>query len=69
MSIQDQHELAVTRQKLAWLEQQYEAAKRKPEERARAHQWTLRSLKQMINQMKEEIARFESRTHTPVQGP
>jgi len=69
VSIQDQHELAVTRQKLAWLEQQYEAAKRKPEEGVRAHQWTLRSLKQMINQMKEEIARFESRTHTPAQGP
>ena len=68
MSIQDQHELAVTRQKLAWLEQQYEAAKRKSEEGVRAHQWTLRSLKQMINQMKEEIARFESRTHTPAQG-
>jgi ABC-type Zn uptake system ZnuABC Zn-binding protein ZnuA len=68
MSIQDQHEFPVTHQKLAWLEQQYEASKRKPQESVRAHQWTLRSLKQMINQMKEEIARCEGHTRTPAQG-
>jgi hypothetical protein len=65
MSIKDQHELATTREKLAWLEKQYEAARRKPAENVRAHEWTLRSLKQMINQMKEEIARFESRSQAP----
>jgi hypothetical protein len=69
MSIKDQHELAVTREKLTWLEHQYEAAKGKPDENVRAQEWTLRSLKQMINQMKEEIARFQSRTQTPARKP
>lgn len=69
MSIKDRHELAVTREKLTWLEQQYETAKSEPEENVRAQEWTLRSLKQMINQMKEEITRFESRTQTPARKP
>ena len=59
MSIQNQREQAVTREKLRWLEEQVTALKGKPAEDPHVRELTLRSLKKMINQMKEEIVRFE----------
>jgi hypothetical protein len=65
MSIKDQDELTITRQKLSWLEQEYEAAKLRLSEDSPVREWTLRSLKQTINQLKEEIVRFESHADRP----
>jgi hypothetical protein len=60
MSIDSRKQLEATRQKLAWLEREYASAKLQPTANAQVHELTLRSLKRMINQMKEEITRFES---------
>jgi hypothetical protein len=46
--------LKLLEERLAALAQERDASRR-------AHEWSVRSLKQTINQMKEEIARFESR--------
>ena len=67
MAITSQEELKVTREKLSWLENEYEAAKVRPAKNGRAREWTLRSLRQAINQLKEEIVRFESHATSP--GP
>ena len=61
MSIESRRELEITRAKLKLLEDRLAARKREPAENRRAQEWSLRSLQQTINQMKEEIARFESR--------
>ena len=60
MTIENKRQVESTRKKLAWLEREYESAKLQPEANRRVQELTLRSLKAMINQMKEEIARFES---------
>lgn len=65
MSIKDRDELRVSREKLDWLEKEYEAAKLRSIENPSVREWTLRSLKQTINQLKEEILRFESREKSP----
>ena len=65
MSIKDTEELRVTREKLSWLETEYEAAKVRPFENSSVREWTLRSLKQTIHQLKEEIVRFESHAENP----
>jgi hypothetical protein len=61
MSIQSRRELEVTRDKLKLLEERLAGLLKEPEETPRAQEWSVRSLKQTINQMKEEMARFESR--------
>lgn len=68
MSIKDREELRVTRDKLSWLEKEYEAAKLRPSDNPTVREWTLRSLKQTINQLKEEILRFESHAESPAPG-
>lgn len=65
MSIKDREELKVTREKLSWLEREFEAAKLRTIANATVREWTLRSLKQTINQLKEEIVRFESHADSP----
>jgi hypothetical protein len=65
MSIKDQDELKVTLEKLSWLEKEYEVAKLRPSDNPAIKEWTLRSLKQTINQLKEEIVRFESHSNNP----
>ena len=65
MSIKNQDELHVTREKLSWLEKEYEATKLRPSDNPKVLEWKLRSLKQTINQLKEEIVRFESRADDP----
>ena len=61
MSLQSQREVDVTREKLRGLEEEYEAARTRPESSDRMRELTLRSLKKLINQLKEELVRSESR--------
>jgi len=61
MNLQSDRELEVTREKLRMLEEQYEAARNRPGTDERVRQLTLQSLKKLINQLKEEIVRYESR--------
>ena len=60
MELKDDYELTVTRSKLKLLEQRLEASRSEPEQNPRVQELSLRSLKRMINQLKEEIARYES---------
>jgi hypothetical protein len=68
MSIKNRDELRVSREKLSWLEKEYEAAKLRSSDNPTVQEWTLRSLKQTINQLKEEIVRFESHADSPAPG-
>ena len=60
MSSTRQDPLAVTRQKLRLLEENYEHAKADTSGSMHQRQLELRSLKQLINQLKEEITRAEA---------
>ncbi|MFL5244701.1 MAG: hypothetical protein ACJ8FY_21575 [Gemmataceae bacterium] len=61
MTIESRRELEVTRGKLKRLEERLASLLNEPDANRRAQEWSVRSLTQTINQMKEEIARFESR--------
>lgn len=60
MILQNRREFDATRQKLSLLEQHYQEAVERPCENEHVRDLTLQSLKRLINQMKEEIAVFES---------
>jgi hypothetical protein len=62
MSLQSHRELEATREKLRLLEERYEANRREEGGDEHVRELSRRSLKRLINQMKEEIARFESRS-------
>jgi hypothetical protein len=62
MSLQSKRELEVTREKLLGLERLYDATLAEGGQKTYARELTLRSLKRTINQLKEEIARFEAKT-------
>ena len=62
MKLQSQQELNSTKEKLRLLERRYDATLREEDGNDRARSLTLQSLKALINQLKEEITRFESRT-------
>ena len=62
MSLQSQRELEVTREKLRLLEERYEANKLEDHGDDHVRELSTISLKRLINQLKEEIARFESRS-------
>ncbi len=64
MSVNSQIEWEATREKLCLLEESYEAARVDPSGTAHTRELELRSLKQLINQLKEEMVRFESRAVT-----
>lgn len=66
MTLQSKRELEITRQKLKDLEQLYAKTLTAPAENDYARTLTLNSLRRTINQLKEEIARFETRTSTTV---
>ncbi len=61
MELKCDREVEVTRQKLQMLELHYEERRRQPSDNPRLRELSLRSIKRMINQMKEEILRFEAR--------
>ena len=62
MNLQSQRELEATRVKLRLLEERYEANKRAQDSDEHVRELSMRSLKRLINQLKEEITRFESRS-------
>ena len=62
MGLQSQSELESTRKKLRLLQDRYDAHMRERDGDSRTRELTMRSLKRLINQLKEEIARYESRT-------
>jgi hypothetical protein len=61
MELKDEREVEVTREKLRSLEARYQSVSQDPGDDAHIQELTLRSLKRLINQMKEELARFEAR--------
>jgi hypothetical protein len=61
MTLQSPRELRVATEKLHTLEKRYEAIRAKPTTNEHLRELTLRSLKQTMNQLQEEIVRFESR--------
>ena len=65
MKLQNVHELENTRRKLRELEEEYGAAMKRPIDNAHVRDATLNSLRRLINQLKEEIARYEA--HQPLQ--
>jgi hypothetical protein len=69
MSIQNRRQLENTRAKLQELEQRYAALQQQTTDNEHIRELTLRSLKRLINQFKEEIARFEVRVSPRSQGP
>jgi hypothetical protein len=68
--IESRRELELARSKLRLLEERLATLAQEPNENRRAREWSVRSLTQTINQIKEEIVRFESRASTgkPVSG-
>jgi hypothetical protein len=59
MTLETKLELDATREKLRFLEDHCEEIRRKPMDNEHLRELTLRSLKQFIKQLKEEIAVFE----------
>ena len=55
-----EHELETTGQKLTALEQQLAEAKVRHNPGTPLSEWTLRSLRKLIQQLREEIIRFEA---------
>lgn len=68
MSLQSQRELEMTREKLRLLEERYEASKREQDGDEHVRELSTTSLKRLINQLKEEIAFFESRSSLRTNG-
>jgi hypothetical protein len=62
MTLQSKRELEITRRKLRSLEQLCAKTENQSGPRTFADQLTLRSLRRTMNQLKEEIARFEARS-------
>jgi hypothetical protein len=59
MKLENEHHLEVTRRKLALLENRYKQLQAKPYKNEYIQMVTMKSLKQFINQLKEEIALYE----------
>jgi hypothetical protein len=60
MSLHSHRELEAAREKLRLLEERYEDVKREQGGDEHVRELSRRSLKRLINQLKEEITRFES---------
>ena len=67
-ALKNQTELENTRKKLRMLEEQYADAQARPSEDDHVRRLTLRSLKRLINQLTEEIVRFEAHAKSPARG-
>lgn len=63
MTLRSERELANTRRKLGLLEEAYQEAQDDPDEDEHIRDVTMESLRRLINQFKEEIARYEA--HQP----
>ena len=64
MNLQDDRELESTRAKLRLLEERYEASKSEQDSNEYVLELSRHSIKRLINQLKEEIARYEARAAT-----
>lgn len=60
MILQGNRDLEATREKLHLLQKHYDARLKEPGEMTHARELSLQSLKRMINQLTEEIARYEA---------
>lgn len=69
MSLNSGRELANTQAKLARLEERYEALRSQPTDDEELREMTMESLKRTINELKEEIARYEARYPVPHREP
>ncbi len=65
MTLTTEIEAANTREKLRELEERYEARRRETPADERVHELTLQSLKRLINQLKEELARYDAGRAAP----
>jgi hypothetical protein len=63
MTLNNDQQVANTREKLARLEERYDALRNATDTNQRVRELSMRSLKRLINQFKEEIARYEA--HQP----
>lgn len=63
MTLGNETEITNTRIKLHELQERYQALRDDNSEDPRVRRLTMVSLKRLINQLTEEIARFESRLH------
>lgn len=63
MTLRNDRELANTRRKLRLLQEGYEEARAETDEDEHLRELEMESLKRLINQFKEEIARYEA--HQP----
>ena len=61
MTLRNEDELAGTRKKLRELEERYGAWERNSSADPRVRELSMTSLKRLINQLKEEIARYQAR--------
>ena len=62
MTLVNAKQFQATKEKLRLLESRYAIIRTAPTEDENARDITLRSLKQLINQLTEELARYESKT-------
>ncbi len=69
MTLNDERRLEVTREKLALLERTFNEVKVDSSGTAHTREITLRSLRGLINRLKEEISRHETREKTPIEIP
>jgi len=60
VSLRSQHELECTRKKLGELEALYASTLKEQPQSERVREVSLQSLRRTINELKEEIARFEA---------
>ena len=60
MILQGMRELEVTREKLRLLKEHYHSRLEEPAEHTHARELSLQSLKKTINQLTEDIARYEA---------
>jgi hypothetical protein len=65
MNLQNVRQLENTRKKLRKLEERYELTRADSGAPEHVRELTMRSLKRLINQFKEEIVRFEARSTAP----
>ena len=68
MTLHSHRELEATRKKLRLLQERYEANQREQGGDEHVRELSMRSLKRLMNQLEEEIARFRSRTSVRPDG-
>lgn len=68
MTLQNQHECNVARETRRMLQDEYESARTSSAESDRVREATLQSLTRLINQLTEEIVRFEAHAGTSIES-